>query len=233
MKTKVKAKKKGINACKKGKAVELELAHWFKDRGVEDARRTQQHNGADGKSDVVAEKTLPHWHIESKGCKPSLLTRSTLTKWLAQLNTDCPDNQRPVLFCKSNGKSWVALFRFKEITELHFKAPNIMVVTDESFNPTSMLHKAEVTHRVYEKLYSKKDITQIAAFELELGSEIYAMDADVALAIMLQYETEAPGKSPVAKDVEVEVIPKETVIANNGIPAKYEDEGYTGNVEDL
>lgn len=58
--------KKRVNSCAKGKAGELKLVEFLRSIGFEDARRTQQHNGAAGKSDVVCEETLPNVHLECK-----------------------------------------------------------------------------------------------------------------------------------------------------------------------
>lgn len=65
-KKKKKKKKKRVNGCRKGKEGERESANRLKELGSPDARRTEQHNGSDGLSDVVANDTLPSFFIEVK-----------------------------------------------------------------------------------------------------------------------------------------------------------------------
>lgn len=79
----------------------------MKERGVLSARRTQQFNGL-GESDVIADE-LSTFHIECKGTKDSVLRRSTLKDWEAQLRKDCPEGKKAVLFWKANNQDWTVL----------------------------------------------------------------------------------------------------------------------------
>lgn len=60
------AKKKRVNSCEKGKVGERKAAEYLRSLGFADARRTQQHNGAEGLSDVICPESLPGVHIEVK-----------------------------------------------------------------------------------------------------------------------------------------------------------------------
>lgn len=55
---------------------------------------------------------LPNFHIESKGTKGSKLTKSTLTKWYEQLETDCPPHKYPFIQYTANGKDPLILLPF-------------------------------------------------------------------------------------------------------------------------
>ena len=56
----------GLKSRSKGKRGERELVKFLKSLGFEDAKRTQQHCGAAGDSDVVCPESLPNIHFECK-----------------------------------------------------------------------------------------------------------------------------------------------------------------------
>jgi len=179
-----------INVCKKGKQIERDLANFLKDRGCPSARRTEQHNGSEGLSDVVADE-LSLWHIESKGIRNPKLPKSTLKKWMEQITKDCPRGLKPVIFVKSNNRRLIALFTITEIKSLRYASGNFMVVAEESFNPTAYIEKALITEKVQKALFDNNgEFTHIPSFWIEEGSMFFAMDADEALAAMLTLEVE-------------------------------------------
>lgn len=178
-----------INSCVKGKVVERALVDWLKEHGIASARRTEQYNGAEGISDVIADVELSHWHIESKGCKKALLTCGTLKDWYGQVERDCPSDLKPVIFVKSNNKELIALFRHEEVMDLSAKAAQFLFSVEESFIPTLHLDRATRTHKFYEAIYGKKPLLHVAGFEYEEGKYAHALDAETALKLMLKYES--------------------------------------------
>ncbi len=91
---------KRVNSCRKGKAGELALVNYLKLLGFTDARRTQQHNGAEGKSDVLCEETLPGIHLECKyGVKGMTLGTQLWRDAIAQAKSD------------SDGEPWVLMWK--------------------------------------------------------------------------------------------------------------------------
>ena len=97
-----------INSKKKGSRIELQLAHWLQKQGCSSARRAQQYAGYSGTADIHCDE-LSSFHIECKGTKSPILTRSNLKAWEEQLARDCPLNKMPVLFWKANGENWMCL----------------------------------------------------------------------------------------------------------------------------
>lgn len=99
--------KPSINRCKKGKRVERALVHLLKSVGIEDAERSEQHEGKGDGSDVRA-KSLSMFHIESKGERSPKILPSTLKRWTEQLDRDCPEGSIPILFHQANNTPWMA-----------------------------------------------------------------------------------------------------------------------------
>lgn len=177
----------------KGKVGERGLVHWLNERDIHSARRTQQHNGNDGLSDVVAPDELSHWHIESKNVRTPSRKRNELKKWAEQLKRDCPDAQHPVLFMRSNRNKipFIGLFFLDAVKSLRLVQPTFMVCVEESFNPSKILSGAKLTQRVYDRIFKGiKHTDIITVYEIEPGLEFYAMEGDDALAHMLTLERE-------------------------------------------
>jgi len=89
-----------VNSRRKGKAGELELAAWLRERGV-GARRGCQFSGGSESPDVVAD--LPGVHFEVKRCE-------ALRLWDAveQAVTDAGE-RLPVVAHRANRREWVAI----------------------------------------------------------------------------------------------------------------------------
>jgi Holliday junction resolvase len=98
-----------INSRAKGKAGELELADYLRDRGV-GARRGQQFHGGAGSPDVVT--TLQDIHFECKRVESG-----SLYDWLAQAQRDAGD-AIPVVAHRRNRKEWVAILPLDKFLEL-------------------------------------------------------------------------------------------------------------------
>jgi len=95
------------NSKRKGKAGELKLVDFLKSLGFHDARRTQQHNGAAGKSDVVCEETLPNVHIECKyGVKGMDLGTKLLDDACDQAASDAGNHRWCVLWKPFGRSNW-------------------------------------------------------------------------------------------------------------------------------
>lgn len=145
-----------VNQKKKGSRIELELVHWLKNHGIESARRTQQFSGKEGTSDIVAPDELPNWHIESKGTKSSLLTRSTIKKWLTQVKTDSKQKYS-VILNKANSKDLVALIPFstwKDLKHLETSKYTVNVVVTESIHAVDGLVEAQTITKLLEHIVS-------------------------------------------------------------------------------
>lgn len=140
-----------INQKQKGKRVELDIVHWLKDHGCDSARRTQQFAGTEGPSDILCPTELPDWHIECKGTKSSLLTKSQLLKWHAQITKDCPVAKQAVILNKSNGKELVALIPFDVWMLLTYERTQFQVEINirESILLANLLEEAKAIREVY------------------------------------------------------------------------------------
>lgn len=182
-------KNKRINCKAKGSCGERNLVNWLKERDIHSARRTQQFNGKDGLSDVVAPGELPHFHIESKAVKSPILTRSIAKKWAEQMKRDCPDGQHPVLFMKPNNSDMSVFFFLETIRHFRLSSPNFLVTIEESFNPAKTISGAKLTQRVNSRLFPGMKLGDVLAiYEIEKDLEFFAMEADDALAHMLNLE---------------------------------------------
>lgn len=87
-----------MNANRKGKVGERELAGVLRDFGFTGARRGQQRSGLD-QSDVVG---LPGWHVECKRVE-------TLNVWraFAQAQRDAPVGTAPLVAMRRNKSPWL------------------------------------------------------------------------------------------------------------------------------
>lgn len=145
-----------VNQKKKGSRIELELVHWLKNHGIESARRTQQFSGKEGTSDIVAPDELPNWHIESKGTKSSLLTRSAIRKWLFQVKTDSKQKYS-VILNKANSKDLIAIVPFsvwKELKHTETSKYSVNVVVAESINAVDGLAESQTINKLLEHIVS-------------------------------------------------------------------------------
>lgn len=86
-----------INSRRKGKAGELELAHYLTERGY-DARRGQQFSAANGDPDVIG---LSGVHIECKRVE-----RLDLDSALEQSVRDARAGEVPVVIHRKNRQKW-------------------------------------------------------------------------------------------------------------------------------
>lgn len=98
------------NSRRKGKDGELELAKWFRKRGVRAARGRQFH-GRDDAPDVVVD--LPGFHIECKRCEQLRLWPA-----LEQATTDAGPHLVPVIFHRASRRPWVAILPAEQFLRL-------------------------------------------------------------------------------------------------------------------
>ncbi len=190
-----------VNACRKGKRVELQVANWLKASGVASARRTQQHNGAEGLSDVVANDELPHFHIEVKGTKTSKLPNSTLLNWSRQLIRDCPEGQIPVLFHQANGQELVGMMlldTFWAVAE-HTPIAHFELILDESLDGPKTLEKLNLKFFITDRLKGVEVTPRHSALVYKVSEEwpylFIVVSADYIREAMLNYEAEIRNRS--------------------------------------
>lgn len=104
--------KKRINSRAKGKAGELELAHFLVDRGMP-ARRGQQFKGGAGSADVVCPALqLAGFHIECKRVQSG-----NPYTWLDQAVRDAP-GLRPLVCHRKDRREWLAIVRLEDFLQL-------------------------------------------------------------------------------------------------------------------
>jgi Holliday junction resolvase len=101
---------KRINSRAKGKAGELELAAFLRDRGLV-ARRGQQFKGGSDSPDVVCDD-LAHMHIECKRVEAG-----NPYKWLAQARRDAA-GKLPVVAHRRSRHEWLAILSLNDLLEL-------------------------------------------------------------------------------------------------------------------
>lgn len=107
-----------INANRKGKVGERELANKLKEYGY-DCRRGQQFNGADGSADVLG---LPGIHIECKRVE-----KLNLYDAMAQAVSDSHADDLPfgydlpAVFHRKNNCDWLVTMRLSEWIDLYRK----------------------------------------------------------------------------------------------------------------
>jgi len=181
-----------VNAKQKGKRVELEIAHWLGQFGLE-ARRTQQFNGAEGLSDVVCEQ-LRDWHIEVKGTASPTLPKSILAKWYAQIFRDCPVDQKPVIFNKANGKDIVAIVPLGVWKVIRPVNDTIYFSTcvEDSINPSEQLNTIRKTVLLLSIAEGMKDIRTIGvyyALDVEKGEALVFIDGSDFLHLIRENPT--------------------------------------------
>jgi len=98
-----------VNSRAKGKAGELELAAYLRDRGFE-ARRGIQFSGAADSPDVVG---IPGVHIECKRVEAG-----QLYGWLGQAIRDAGPDKTPVVFHRRSRCDWVVVMRADDFLKL-------------------------------------------------------------------------------------------------------------------
>ena len=97
--------KKKVNACRKGKSAERELAALLRSFGFVSARRTEQHCGKAGDADVVADE-LPNLHIECTAVKGMDVGTVLMERAIEQAHRDAPEGRTPVVFWKKHNVGW-------------------------------------------------------------------------------------------------------------------------------
>lgn len=176
------------NARQKGKRVELDIVHWFKDNGILSAQRSQQFCGANDSADVQAKIELPSFHIESKGTKDKKLNRSTLRAWFNQLAKDCGP-LLPVLFHKANNCDIIGLIPTMTAVTLGIEALVIRPVSGDSFTPIEHIEEQNLLSRVSKKLWANSQmLPMVVAFEIQPDEFFLAMNANLLLTEMKKYE---------------------------------------------
>lgn len=98
-----------MNSRDKGKRGEREAAKMLSDALGIPCRRGQQFSGVEGR-DVVG---IPGVHIEVKRTESLRLYDA-----LEQAKRDAADDDVPVVLHRKNGKPWVAIVEFDELTKL-------------------------------------------------------------------------------------------------------------------
>lgn len=96
-----------MNACKKGKAGERELAHFLIDHGIA-AKRGQQHAGGVDSPDVKTELD-DDWHFECKRVQ-SLNVHEAFK----QADRDRDKGKRPIVAFRRNHGEWMACIRLTD-----------------------------------------------------------------------------------------------------------------------
>lgn len=101
-----------INSRQKGKSGELELVHYLKDRGYDDARRGQQFKGSPDSPDIECE-SLGQYHIECKRVE-----RLQLYSAMEQSEADAGEHQTPIVFHRKNRKDWLVILRADDFMDM-------------------------------------------------------------------------------------------------------------------
>lgn len=94
-----------MNSRRKGKAGELELAAFLRERGFA-ARRGRQFQGGADSPDVVG---IDGVHIECKRCETFNVYRA-----MKQAIADCGAGKVPVVMHRRNKQEWVAILRLTD-----------------------------------------------------------------------------------------------------------------------
>ena len=103
-----------INSRQKGKAGELELAAFLRERGYE-ARRGQQFSGGADSPDVIG---IPGIHIEAKRTEAG-----SLYAWLDQAIRDAGTSKTPLVCHRRNRREWVAILRLDDFLTILKQGP--------------------------------------------------------------------------------------------------------------
>lgn len=117
------------NSRQKGKRGELELVHFFRERGLS-AYRTQQHSGRAGDDDVRIVE-LPWVHNE---CKRTEKVR--IYAALDQAARDAVEGRVPMVWHRQNGKAWIAItdagYQIDILMELEAARARVRELEDEA-----------------------------------------------------------------------------------------------------
>lgn len=89
-----------MNSRRKGKAGELEFAHYLTDAGYP-ARRGQQFSGGKDSPDVICDSLPVHWEVKRTEC-------GNPYNWIEQAVRDA-SGKTPVVAHRRNGKDWLAI----------------------------------------------------------------------------------------------------------------------------
>lgn len=191
-----------INARQKGKRIELCEVHWLLEHGCPSAHRTQQYAGTAGTSDVEALVELPHWYIECKGTKSTVLTKSQLTSklgWILTARQNCKDGCLWVIKQWANNHKPIAIVdleTFIEITK-DTVSPIITPIAcpEDSFTPVNTLEHAykvlEINNifiRVATENFEPAVTVPIALYKASLDTILVAMEASAWLHWALTWE---------------------------------------------
>ncbi len=185
-------KKKRINAIQKGKRVERVLVNWLKEHGILSARRTQQYSGNnDGPSDVIAPDELPSFHIECKATASKKIPLSTLKKWYAQLERDCPADKVAVLFHFANGiRPFVLIpaLEFKKVYHNNFPLSVYAVEGRELTSSTYFINDRLAGFKMQEHFDCIYNHYKALAFQIKDGRIFLIFEAPDFLEKMLEFE---------------------------------------------
>lgn len=101
-----------MNSRQKGKRGELELAHYLKDHGYKNARRSVQYNGKaeNAKCDVLG---LDGYHVECKRVE-----KLNLEKASEQAERDAENGDIPIVVHKKNRKPWYVTIRLDNFLDI-------------------------------------------------------------------------------------------------------------------
>lgn len=99
-----------INSRAKGKAGELEIAHYFQAHGFE-ARRGQQFSGLQGDADVVG---IPRIHAEIKRVE-----KLNLDKAMEQSIRDARTDEIPTVMHRKNRAEWLCTMKLSDWIEIY------------------------------------------------------------------------------------------------------------------
>ena len=103
-----------VNSKKKGSRGELEFVHFLKDRGFEDADRSQQFCGANGDADVICDSLPVTHHIEVKRVQ-----NLNVEKALQQAESDRRDHSElPIVAHRKNKEQWKVTLRAEAYLQL-------------------------------------------------------------------------------------------------------------------
>lgn len=101
-----------INSRQKGKAGELELVHFLKKYGYDDARRGQQFKGSPDSPDIECE-SLREYHIECKRVE-----RLQIYNAMEQASQDAGQDQTPVVFHRKNREGWLTILHSSDFMDM-------------------------------------------------------------------------------------------------------------------
>ena len=102
-----------INSKQKGARGEIEWRNFLRDRGYEDARRTQQYCGNTGDASDVVCSGLERYHQEVKRTE-----RINVYTALKQAIADSPEGKVPFVAHRRSHEEWVVIVRASDFMDL-------------------------------------------------------------------------------------------------------------------